>query len=71
VKYISSSGLAAFITSLDVASEKGGHLIFIAAPPQISRISELLGLSDVFSFTEDEGKALDLFAKRSLPKGRG
>src|ERR1041384_463378 len=59
VKYLSSSGIACFITALDVAMGKGGQLIFIAAPPQISRIAELLGLSEVFTFVDDEAAALE------------
>ena|SRR2546425_13373253 len=62
VKYLSSSGIACFITALDVAIGKGGHLVFIAAPPQISRIADLLGLSEVFTFVDDEKSALDQLA---------
>jgi anti-anti-sigma factor len=65
VKYLSSSGIACFITALDVAIGKGGHLVFIAAPPQISRIAELLGLSEVFTFADDEAAALEQFASGS------
>lgn len=71
VKYLSSSGLACFITSLDTAVGSGGQLIFIAAPPQISRIAELLGLSDVFTFVDDEAAALEQFAKTGPKNPKG
>lgn len=63
VKYLSSSGIACFITALDVAMGKGGQLVFIAAPPQISRIADLLGLSEVFTFVDDEAAALEQLAR--------
>ena len=62
--YISSTGIACFITSLDVATDHGGKLYFIAAPPQIQRIAEILMLSDVFAFVDDEKTALDKLSRR-------
>ena len=61
--YISSAGIACFITSLDVATDNGGQMIFIAAPPQVQRIAEILMLSDVFSFADDEKSALAMLSK--------
>jgi anti-anti-sigma factor len=62
-KYIASSGIACFITSLDQASSHGGKIVFIAADHQVQRIAQILMLSDVFSFVDDEAAALKLLGK--------
>jgi anti-anti-sigma factor len=62
-KYLSSSGIACFITSLDTATANGGQFAFIAADQQIQRIAQILMLSDVFIFVPDEPAALERLAK--------
>jgi len=63
-EYISSTGIGCFITSLDVATEHAGQILFIAAPPQIQRIADILMLSEVFTFVDDEKSALELLEGR-------
>jgi anti-anti-sigma factor len=62
-KYLSSSGIACFITSLDTATANGGTFAFIAADQQIQRIAQILMLSDVFIFVPDEASALERLSK--------
>ncbi len=63
-RYISSTGIGCFITSLDVATGNGGQIAFIAADHQIQRIAQILMLSDVFLFVDDEKAAIELLNRK-------
>lgn len=52
-EWVSSSGFGFFITSLDIAREHGGNIVFVPAPTQIRLIADLLGLSGVLSCADD------------------
>jgi anti-anti-sigma factor len=63
-KYLSSSGIACFITSLDTAIDHGGRFAFIAADKQVQRIAQILMLADVFTFAADEASAVEYLNRR-------
>ena len=58
VKYISSAGFGCFIQSLDTAINNGGILIFSGTPEHIKDMFNVLGLSNILTFADDEAKAL-------------
>jgi anti-anti-sigma factor len=64
-KYISSAGFGCFISSLDTAMKKGGDIIFAGTPPEIQDVFNILGLSKILRFAENEKAAMELFAKKS------
>ena len=61
--YISSSGFGCFISSLDTARKNHGDLVFTATPPEILDVFNILGLSKILRFADDEKAALALFQK--------
>ncbi len=63
-KYISSAGFGCFISSLDTAMKNNGDLVFAATPPEIQDVFNILGLSKILRFADDEKAALALFAKK-------
>ena len=62
-KYISSAGFGCFISSLDTAMKNNGDLVFAATPPEIQDVFNILGLSKILRFADDEKAALALFQK--------
>lgn len=56
--YVSSVGLGCFISSLDVATQNDGNLVFTETPADIQGIFTLSGLAHVLRFAPDEGAAL-------------
>ena len=63
-KYISSAGFGCFISSLDTAMKKGGDIIFAGTPPEIQDVFNILGLSKILRFADDEKAAMGLFGKK-------
>ena len=61
-KYISSAGFGCFISSLDTATKNKGDIIFAATPPEIQDVFNILGLSKIMKFAEDEKAALALLS---------
>lgn len=59
--YISSAGFGCFISSLDVAMKNNGDIIFTATPPEIQDVFNILGLSKILRFAEDETAAVKQF----------
>lgn len=59
--YISSAGFGCFISSLDVAMKNNGDIIFTATPPEIQDVFNILGLSKILRFAEDETSAVKQF----------
>ena len=57
-KYISSSGFGCFITSLDTAMKNGGDIIFAATPQEIQDVFNILGLSKILRFAENQADAV-------------
>ena len=62
-KYISSAGFGCFISSLDTAMKNNGDLVFASTPPEIQDVFNILGLSKILRFAEDEKAALAMFNK--------
>ncbi len=62
-KYISSAGFGCFISSLDTAMKNNGDIVFAATPPEIQDVFNILGLSKILRFAEDEKSALAHFKK--------
>jgi len=63
-KYISSAGFGCFISSLDTAMKKNGDIIFAGTPPEIQDVFNILGLSKILRFAENEKAALALLGKK-------
>lgn len=59
VNYISSSGVEVFTEALNVAQKNNGNLVIVTPKPNV--IFELLGLSNIFTITEDIKSALAAF----------
>ena len=62
VKYISSAGFGCFIQSLDTAINNGGKIIFSGTPEHIREVFNILGLSNILTFADNEQAALAQFA---------
>lgn len=59
--YISSAGFGCFISSLDVAMKNNGDIIFAATPSEIQDVFNILGLSKILRFADDEKTAVAQF----------
>lgn len=57
-KYISSAGFGCFISSLDTAMKNNGDIVFASTPPEILDVFNILGLSKILRFADDEKAAL-------------
>jgi len=57
-KYISSAGFGCFISSLDTAMKNNGDIVFAATPPEIQDVFNILGLSKILRFADDEKAAV-------------
>ncbi|MBI4565282.1 MAG: STAS domain-containing protein [Planctomycetes bacterium] len=62
-KYISSAGFGCFVSSLDTAMKNNGDIIFAATPPEIHDVFNILGLSKILRFTDDEHQAVEQLKK--------
>ncbi len=56
-RYISSAGFGCFISSLDTAMKNNGDIVFASTPPEIQDVFNILGLSKILRFAEDEKAA--------------
>ena len=63
-KYISSAGFGCFISSLDTAMKNNGDIIFASTPPEIQDVFNILGLSKILRFAEDEKMAMAQLDKK-------
>ena len=63
-KYISSAGFGCFISSLDTAMKNEGDIIFAGTPPEIQDVFNILGLSKILRFADDQKTAIAHFAKK-------
>ena len=57
-KYISSAGFGCFISSLDTAMKNNGDIVFASTPPEIQDVFNILGLTKILRFAEDEKEAI-------------
>ena len=62
VEYISSAGAGVFIGAVGVAQENGGNIIIIRPKPGVKEVFDLLGLSQIFTITDNMDIALKSFA---------
>ena len=58
-KYVSSAGFGCFISSLDTAIQNNGDIVFAATPPDIQDVFNILGLSKILRFAENEQVAAE------------
>ena len=58
VDYISSAGAGVFISGVDTAQENEGDLVLIRVTPDVQEVFELLGLTQILTFADDETAAL-------------
>ena len=63
-KYISSAGFGCLISSLDTAMKNNGDFVFSSTPPEIQDVFNILGLSNILRFAENEQEALTLLNKK-------
>ena len=57
-KYISSAGFGCFISSLDTAMKNNGDIVFASTPPEIQDVFNILGLTKILRFADDEKEAI-------------
>jgi anti-anti-sigma factor len=62
-RYISSAGFGCFISSLDTAMKNNGDIIFAGTPPEIQDVFNILGLSKILRFADNEKLAVSQFGK--------
>ena len=61
VDYMSSAGAGVFISTLGIAQENGGNIIFVNPQPLVKDLFDLLGLNHLCPITEDITTAVNTF----------
>ena len=61
VDYISSAGAGVFIGSIGVAQENNGNIVLLRPQPSVKEVFDLLGLSEIFTITDNMEAALKVF----------
>ena len=61
VHYISSAGAGVFIGAMHTAQENDGNIVFLSPTENVKEVFDLLGLSLIFTFADDEDLALSSF----------
>lgn len=59
--YISSVGIGCFISAYTTAIKHGGRLVFVATSKNVREVFELVGLTQIMRFVEDEKTAIEQF----------
>lgn len=62
-RYISSAGYGCFISSLETAMKQKGDIVFAAVPHDIRDVFNILGLTRILRFADDEKAALAMLRK--------
>jgi anti-sigma B factor antagonist len=62
VDYISSAGAGVFIGAIGIAQENNGNIVIIRPKPGVKEVFDLLGLSQIFTITNNLESALKTFA---------
>lgn len=62
-RYISSAGFGCFISSLDIAMKNNGDIVFAATPPEIQDVFNILGLSKILRFADNQEQAIAYFTQ--------
>ncbi len=60
--YISSAGAGVFIGAIGTAQENDGNIVLMKPSPNVKEVFDLLGLSQIFPFSNDVEGAQKLFA---------
>ena len=60
--YISSAGAGVFIGAIGTAQENDGNIVLMKPSPNVREVFDLLGLSQIFPFSNDVEGAQKLFA---------
>jgi anti-anti-sigma factor len=58
-QYISSVGVGCFISAYTTTIKNGGRLIFLATSRDVREVFELVGLTQIMRFVEDEKTAIE------------
>lgn len=61
VPYISSAGAGVFIWALGQATENGGNVVILKPTENVTSVLELLGLTQIFTISQDMNSALAEF----------
>ena len=61
LEYISSAGAGVFIGAIGTIQENEGKLILVKPSQNVKEVFDLLGLSQIFEFSESKEEALKLF----------
>jgi len=62
LEYISSSGAGVFIGHIGEFQEEGGNIVIMAPRENVKDVFDLLGLSEIFLFGDDEDSAAAQFS---------
>lgn len=58
LQYISSAGAGVFIGAIGQAQEHSGNIVILSPTDNVKEVFELLGLSQIFTFTQTREEAL-------------
>lgn len=62
LQYISSAGAGVFIGAIGTAQENQGNIVILRPTANVREVFELLGLSQIFTFSESREEAVKAFA---------
>ena len=58
-----SAVIGCFLAARDSALKRGGDLVFVAVPPDLRKLFDMLGLTKILKLSEDDEAALAQFSK--------
>lgn len=61
LEYVSSAGAGVLIAALSEAKEHGGEIVLVNPNESVAEVFELLGLTQLFTLTDDREEALAVF----------
>ena len=61
VPYISSAGAGVFIWAIGKAQDQGGNIVLVNPTPNVKEVFDLLGLTQIFTFTGTIDSAIKVF----------
>jgi anti-sigma B factor antagonist len=61
LQYISSAGAGVFIGAIGQAQENNGNIVILRPTANVKEVFELLGLSQIFTFSNTKEEALKAF----------
>lgn len=60
IKYIASAGFGCFISSFEIATKNRGDIFFVATPPEVMDVFNILGLKSILRFADSVSDAVAL-----------